>query len=206
MARELGVRVCARARRNIVWAATVLLLMLAFAGITGRAQAADELPFSKGFLITGSYAVGSVDLDPKTGAGGVVTGTIPMSGVPADAEIVAAYVYWEMITTDVAQVDGAKFRGLPITVVKASPLALTPANAPCWSSGGGSGATYTMTMFRADVFHLLPIQTDANGKPTGRRLVNNDDLTNNGLPLNTVTLPNGNAGNQIPSAAGATLL
>jgi hypothetical protein len=180
-------------------------LALTFAEIPGHAQTPDALPFSKGFLLSGSYAVGSVDLDPKAAAGGVVSGTIPMSGVPADAEVVAAYLYWEMITTNAAQVDGTKFRGLPITVVKASPLTLTPANAPCWSSGGGSGATYTMTMFRADVFHLLPIQLDGNGKPTGRRLVNDTDLLNNGLALNTVTLPNGNSGNQIPSAAGATL-
>jgi len=128
-----------------------------------------------------------------------------MSGVPADAEILAAYLYWEMITTDIAQVDGAQFRGSPITVVKASSTSLNPSIAPCWSSGGGSGATYTMTMFRADVLHLLPFQLGANGQPTGRRLVNDADLTNNGLPLTTVTLPNGNAGNQVPSAAGATL-
>src|SRR5215475_7375285 len=62
-----------------------------------------------------------------------------------------------------------------------------------------------VTMFRADVLHLLPFQLDANGQPTGRRLVNDADLRSNGLPLTTVTLPNGNAGNQVPSAAGATL-
>src|SRR5690349_4133312 len=203
MAARLGGRVCAR--RGRVSGAIVSLLTMAFAAATAQAQTPDALPFSKGFLLSGGYAVGSVDLNPKSAAGGFVNGTIPMSGIPADAEIVGAYVYWEMITTDVAQIDGAKFRGLPITVVKASPLALTPANAPCWSSGGGSGATYTMTMFRADVFHLLPIQLDANGKPTGRRLVNDTDLSTNGFGLNTVTLPNGNSGNQIPSAAGATL-
>src|SRR5215471_9955437 len=189
MARELRGRVCVRTWRAIGCAAIVSLLTLTVAQETGFAQTPDALPFAKGFLVTGGYAAGSVDLDPKTAAGGVVTGTVPMNGmnaVPADAEIIGAYLYWEMITTNVAQVDGAKFRGLPITVVKASPLALTPANAPCWSSGGGSGATYTMTMFRADVFHLLPIQVDANGKPTGRRLVNDADLRSSGLPLTTV--------------------
>ena len=130
MAARLGGRVCAR--RGRVSGAIVSLLTLAFAAATAQAQTPDALPFSKGFLLSGGYAVGSVDLNPKSAAGGFVNGTIPMSGIPADAEIVGAYVYWEMITTDVAQIDGAKFRGLPITVVKASPLALTPANAPCW--------------------------------------------------------------------------
>src|SRR5499427_1265588 len=209
MTPQIGGSVRVSRRHRVVATVIAVLLMVAAAGTTGLAQGNDALQFAKGFLLTGNYTVGSVDLDPKTASGGFVSGTIHMNmdmnnAVPQDAEVVGAYLYWEMITTNVAQVDGAQFRGQPMTVVKASPLALTPANAPCWSSGGGSGATYTMTMFRADVFHLLPIQVDANGKPTGRRLVNDADLTSNGFSLNTVALPNGNSGNQIPSAAGAT--
>ena len=192
-------------RRRAIAVLIVFILTAVVGEQRGLAQTPDALPFSKGFLVTGNYTVGSVDLNPKAAVGGRVSGTLSMNGVPADGEILAAYLYWEMISTSVAQVDGALFRGSPITVVKASPLALNPTNAPCWSSGGGSGATYTMTMFRADVLHLLPIQVDANGKPTGHRLVNDADLVSGGFPLTTVTLPNGNAGNQIPSAAGATL-
>ena len=65
--------------------------------------------------------VGSVDLNPKAAAGGRVSGTVSMNGVPADGEILAAYLYWEMISTNIAQVDGALFRGSPMTIVKASP-------------------------------------------------------------------------------------
>ena len=85
-----------------------------------HSQSGDALPFAKSFLITGDYAVGSVDLTPQSGGGGFLTGTVPMTGVPANAEVLAAYVYWETISTNVAQVDGARFRGEPMTVVKGS--------------------------------------------------------------------------------------
>src|SRR5207344_1634563 len=75
-----------------------------------QTEATDALPYAKGFLITGDYAVGSVDLAPASGGGGFLTGTIPMSGVPANADILAAYLYWETISTSPAQLAGAKFR------------------------------------------------------------------------------------------------
>ena len=114
-----------------------------------------------------------------------------MSGVPAGADVIAAYLYWETISTNVAQVNGARFRGSPVTVVKASSMPLKPSTAACWSSGGGGGASYTMTMYRADVLRLLPVQVGADGQPNGRRLVNDADLLSNGFPLSTVTLPEG---------------
>jgi len=185
--------------------AIVLLLMVTASQRAGHAQAGDALPFAKGFLVTGNYVIGGVDLDPKATSNGFVTGTVSISGVPATGEVLAAYLYWETISTDIAQVNGAKFRGSPVTVVKASSTALSSSTAACWSSGGGAGATYTMTMFRADVLHLLPVQLDATGKPNGHRLVNDVDLLNNGFPRSTVTLPEGGTGNQVPSGAGATL-
>ena len=44
---------------------------------------------------------------------GFSTGTIHISGVPTDADIVAAYLYWETITltADLSQADGVTFRG-----------------------------------------------------------------------------------------------
>ena len=99
------------------------------------ARAQDALPFAKSYSITGNYVVGGVDLPSRSRAKGLVTGSIPMSGVPANADILAAFLYWETISTDIAQVDGAKFRGSPITVVKASSMRLNPPTAACWSSG-----------------------------------------------------------------------
>jgi hypothetical protein len=189
-------------------------VVVAFVGLvligtsrTGHAQAlpGDALPFSKNYLITGNYVVGGVTMRPQSGGNGFVTDTIPMTGVPANADILAAFLYWETIWTDVSQTTGAQFRGSPVTAVKKSSIVLNPNTAPCWSSGGGSGAPYTLTEFRADVLRLLPVQLDANNKPTGRRLVNDVDLQKYGFPLNTVTLPSAGTGNQVPQSGGAAL-
>src|SRR6186713_657888 len=90
----------------------------------------DALPFSKQFLVTGNYSVGTVDLIPSNQGNGFLSGTIPMSGVPANAEVVGAYLYWETISTTVIENDGALFRGLPITVVKKTARTLDPSLAP----------------------------------------------------------------------------
>ena len=67
-------------------------------------------------------------------------------------------------------------------------------------------------MMRADVRRLLPPQLDANGKPTGKRVVNHADLQQyqQQFPddnwLLTVTLPEAGTGNQLPQSAGASLV
>ena len=77
----------------------VLVLLLAQAG--GRAQSvvSDPLKYANGFLVTGNYVVGGVDLtkDVNVPMGGFATGVINISGVPANADILAAYLYWETI-------------------------------------------------------------------------------------------------------------
>ena len=57
-----------------------------------------------------------------------------------------------------------------------------------------------MNMMRADVKRLLPVD------PTGRLMVNDQELTANGYPLNTATLPEAGTGNQVPQSGGATLV
>ena len=108
-------------RHSVRKAFLFALLAAAVFGTAPRARTAapEALPFAKGFLVTGGYTVGSVDLAPASGGNGYLTGTISLGGVPAGADVVAAYLYWETISTSIAQVDGAKFRGAPITVVKA---------------------------------------------------------------------------------------
>jgi len=186
-------------------------LVLVVAQIVGHAApVASSLHYSTGFLVTGNYVVGSVDLTEGLNppdVNGLSTGTISMSGVPADADIVAAYLYWEEITltADPTQAT-AKFRGnqIPlddVVAVKKASQNLADGTATCWSSG----TPLTMTEFRADVLRFLPIRLDKNNKPTGKRLVNDADLTAHGKPLHTVTLPTRN-GNQIPESAGATLV
>src|SRR5580765_3668669 len=76
-------------------------LVLLFAQVGGRANVGglEPLPFSKGFLVTGDYVVGTVDFTSQMNpaVNNLATGTIPISGVPADAHIVAAYLYFEAI-------------------------------------------------------------------------------------------------------------
>ena len=71
-----------------------LLLVLLFAQVGGRAEPGDALPYTKGFLVTGNYVVGGVDVNetnPLTPiVDGFVTDQITMSGVPDNADIVAA--------------------------------------------------------------------------------------------------------------------
>ena len=188
------------------WSTASTLFVLGCLLFPRMAMAQGALPLSQSYSVTGNYVVGGVDLAGKSQSKGFVTGTIQMSGVPANADILAAYLYWETIWTDSAQTNGAKFRGSPLNAVISSSRALTGATAPCLSSGGGGGATYTMTMNRADVLRLLPLQLDEQGNPTGKRLVNSADLQKSGLPQHTVTLPEAGTGNQVPQSAGASLL
>ena len=180
-------------------------------------QAADALKFFKNYFITGDYVVGGVGLrgqganDSATAAivgSGVTsfaTGTIHMSGVPAGADIVAAYLYWEAIrgsSVDPATLAGGTFRGNKIVGKQLASGALA-----CWGSGGGNGTTSGATpllVFRADVLRYLPYMAAANGQPSGQRLVNDADL---GAALTTVSLPDSGAGGgNSPSSSNQAFL
>ncbi len=185
----------------------------------------DPLLYARGMLVTGNYVAGGVDLfnqspvniPPDVLANGLATGTIHMTGVPAKADIVGAFLYWETIypTTLDARKDIAslvKFRGSaidPTIGLKATTKSLSGNTATCWGSAGQGPRV--LTMFRADVLHQLPKLFDATGKWTGKRLVNDTDVTanvdlqGNAYPLHTVTLPEG-SGNLAVQSAGATLV
>jgi leucine proline-enriched proteoglycan (leprecan) len=186
-----------------------LIALVLFAQTGGRAAPGEALglSFFTSFSVTGGYKVAGVDLapsgavvDPVTGQS-FVTGTIQMIDVPPNADILAAYLYWETITNGdpAAGSVGAQFRGQNITVdhaVSNSSDDLEQAFSPCWTQGGG-GANLSLTMYRADVLQLLPPEFDANGISTGRRLANGS---------HTVKLPEAGTGNQTPQSAGASLL
>src|SRR5262245_48064100 len=78
--------------------------------VLALAQSPDLKHFTT-FTLTGDYVVAGVDLRPQSQGNGFVTGTIQVSGVPANADIVAAYLYWETIWSNPSQLDGALFRG-----------------------------------------------------------------------------------------------
>src|SRR5206468_8765753 len=85
--------------RTVRAAFFALLLATLFAQIGSHAQqGTDALPYTTGYLVTGDYAVGSIDLLPANSLTNYLSaGTIPMSGVPANADILAAFLYWETI-------------------------------------------------------------------------------------------------------------
>src|SRR5205814_5912837 len=196
--------------------------------VAAQTSNAQPLPYFNGYLVTGNYVVGSVDLQPVSGGTGFATGTIHMSGVPAQADILAAWLYWETIVVDDpdhSQLAGVKFRDIPIdvtdpntTIVKKASQSLSGPFASCYGSNG-QHPLYTMYQLRADVRRFLPIQYDFsdNSVPpasTTKRLVNDTDLQTNKDPnsktgatyaLHTVTLPDSGAGNHIPLSAGASL-
>ena len=204
-----------RSRRTIA-VGTVLfvaaVIVLVVAQMVGRAATVpSQLHYSRGFLVTGNYVVGGVDLTETANpiVNGFSTGTIQMgNAVPPKADIVAAYLYWETITltSTPSQGAGVKFRGVNIDItndltVKETSQPLIGETAPCWSTG----VPLTMHHYRADVLRLLPMLVDATNQPTGKRIVNDADLIAHSLPAHTVTLPV-SPDNNIPESAGASLV
>jgi hypothetical protein len=184
-------------------AITVCVLMLPVA-----AQA-QGLKFFKNYFHTGGHFAAGVSLS-GTGSGGFAEKTITINadpngvtGLPADADILAAFLYWQTVTDASGNgTIGAEFNGHPIGCPASGPCSaefkltrfLNPAGTPpCWSTGGatggGSGAKQ-MKSYRADVAPFLPM---IDGK---RR----------GIGSHTVRLPDVGTGNVVPATAGATLV
>ena len=180
---------------------------------TAWAQEPDALQFFKNYFVTGGSVSGFVDLAPQSGSNQLVSGVIPMSGVPVGADLVAAFLYWETITTATAVAPvGAEFHGYDISSIakQVATQTLTATYAPCWSSGGGPDVTKVMVTNRVDVLRFLPIGIDPTKPGYGKRLVNTADLEAHfpvGDPRrqHTIMLPDAGTGNVLPQTAGATL-
>ena len=165
-------------------------------GASPNAQTPDALSFFKNFFLTGDYAVGGVGLR-DLGVNGIATGSIPIAGVPADADVLAAFLYWQVAAKGSAGADsgsvGVTFRGYPLSAAGTEPFGkvLGAGTPPCWSSGGGTGSsggahkTYT---YRADVLRYFDIDP-----LTGKFRVNG---------AHQVQLPDGGG----PIALGASLV
>jgi hypothetical protein len=202
-------------------------LLLAFGSPqTGWAQAGtNPLTLFKNYFVTGDYVVGGVgirgtgvlDTATQTIAGSTnsffATGTIHMSvvpeyvanGVAQQANIVAAYLYWETVapsTVDPTVLAKGTFRGLPIVGTQIA----SPGTLACSGSGGGNGnqsGAQTLLVYRADVLRYLPYKKDSlTGQPLGQRLVNDADLVANGSDPHTVSLPDTGAGGSTSPSTG----
>src|SRR5262245_19149854 len=92
---HLSRRSASRALRGLFSLVTLAWLAFTGAGVHAQPPPPDALPYSKGYLITGNYVASGVNLtdqDNPVDPNGFSTGTIHISGVPADADIVAAYM------------------------------------------------------------------------------------------------------------------
>jgi hypothetical protein len=176
----------------------VAVLLAVLAQIGGSAASLDVLTYSRGFLLTGNYVVSTIDLPRGGGTGDLVFSEANGNAVPADAEIAAAYLYWEALAPAGSPIGRASFRGVDIATAKASRLTELPptGSANCWGTSGNQ--TRVLTMFRADVLSMLPKQYDTKGKWTGRYVINN--------VAHSVELGTKASGNNLTTVAGATLL
>jgi hypothetical protein len=178
--------------------APVLLALALFHARPAHAQ--DALGFFKNYFLTGDYVAAGVALR-GTGGSGVID--LTDANVPAGADVVGAFLYWQTVLKlqDGMQAGtaGAMFNGEPLTAVNGFSIA-RPVNpsgtAPCWSSGGGTGSsngTHKAVSYRADVLRMLQ-DPDVPGKIDVRRQFE-------------VVLPDpGSTGNLTPSTSGATLV
>ena len=73
---------------------TVLIVLMLWTTLS--VAYGGPLDFFKNYFITGDYVVAGVGLTGK-GVGGLATGNVVVSGVPANADIVAAFLYWQTI-------------------------------------------------------------------------------------------------------------
>ena len=169
-------------RLTFATATLAFLWVFVFAQATSAQNATNQLSISNNYFVTGDYVVGGVGLR-GLGVNGVATGTItipdansvPSTGVPAGADIIAAFLYWETVEKTQSAFAGQQaFFGHFNTdgTVNSYPITgsvLGNPNAPTsWSSGGCAGSssgTTTMRAYRADVRPFLPL--DANGRILG---------------------------------------
>jgi hypothetical protein len=155
---------------------------------TASAQSGG-LNLYKNYFVTGDYVVGGVGLRGLGNASGFATGTIsipdqntvPAAGVPAGANVVAAFLYWQTVESSQSAFAGQNgfFNHRPIVgSVLGNP------NAPVsWSAGGCSGSangSKTIRTYRADVRPILGLDQNGNTLGNGSYEVRLADSGSNG--------------------------
>lgn len=196
-----GTRGSGRVSRGVT--AMALLAMLGMAGPAALAQQA-KLGFFKNYFVTGDYVAAGVALQQK-GVNGIATGRIRIepSQIPADAEIVAAFLYFQIISTsdkpDPAMLlKDARFKGNPIGDYAF--LVSDAGSAPCWSSGGGTGASNGLRRawsYRVDALRYFPRRLPSSPTDPVTVAIGGD---------HEVQLPDSGGSNQLPQALGAGLV
>src|SRR6266404_3671820 len=111
-------------RLKLAAAALGLLLAFGFAQPASAQNTSNQLTLSNNYFVTGDYVVGGVGLR-GLGVNGLATGkisipdqnSVPATGVPPGADIVAAFLYWETVEGNQLAFAGRSgfFNGYPIT-------------------------------------------------------------------------------------------
>ena len=185
-----------------------LLLGLILAGVASATEPSLE-PF-KNHFVSGDYVATAVTLQHK-GTKGFASGTftIDPAQIPAGSEILAAYLYWQTISTpgrpDASAVRGARFKGNDISGLA---VLLDSAGAtPCWKPGDRDDddrdhdrddrPRAALWSFRADVLRFFPrVRPTDPGKSVDVQVTGQ----------HTVTLPDAGPGKKLPSTLGAGLV
>jgi hypothetical protein len=179
---------------------TVPLALLFAIGFAQAALAQNNSPlnFGNNFFVTGDYVVAGVGLR-GLGVNGYATGqikmgsdpnSVPSTGVPSGADVVAAILYWATVESSQTANAGQNgffrpvFQGGPATGYPISGAVLGNPNAPVsWSSGGCSGnaqGSKTMRVYSADVRPFLPVDSNGNVVANGTYEVSLADSGSNG--------------------------
>lgn len=173
-------------RRAILAVVTAMLVVQPGWSLLGASTA--PLGFFKNYFVTGDYVVEGVGLYGR-GVGGHASGAITVERVPANVDLVAAFLYWQVIGPKAAPDAGATnvtFRGHLLQSAEGSyGKALGEVGAPCWSDGSKLTRTYG---YRADVLRFLDVDPG-----TGKLAANGSHV---------VSLPDGGG----VSAIGASLV
>lgn len=182
-------------------AALVALIVASLAGLQSQqvrleAQTASTLRFFTNYFITGDYVVGGVGLR-GLGVNGTATASVTLAGVPEGADILAAFLYWQVVAThpDTGAL-GARFNGFELRTPDGpiGRVATFQGITPCFNPGGATGPsgperTYT---YRADVLRFFDLGQDGKPVVNGSHQVQLPDSGPNGL--------------NVPMALGATLV
>jgi hypothetical protein len=168
-------------------------------------HAEQALSYFKNYFLTGDYVAAGVGLRGK-GVNGLASGTINIdpSQIPAGAEIVAAFLYWETLGPNrgpvAATLAGARFQNNDISSIA---VLANPGGSPACSTGDGEdsddadeGAS-SVYVYRADVLPYFERITPANPTQPVQVLV---------AGAHQVTLPDAGASHRLPSTLGAGLV
>lgn len=148
--------------------AAALALLFHYGHTRVSAQAAQPLDYFKSFFVTGNYVVAGVGLH-ATGSG-----NIEVSGVPEGEDVVAAFLYWQVLTRE-ETIDaggiGARFRGNQLSAsLGLASKRLGPGAPACAIDAGVKGPRRAVT-YRMDVLRYFAV--DENPGPNFGKLALN---------------------------------